>query len=137
MNSHDHPGSHAHGSLHPHGVEEPLTPKAGATPLVNITDVSGGYAGSPAIEDVSLKIWPGQFVAVVGPNGGGKTTLLRTILGAVPLMRGEITIHGRHVHGAALERGGYVPQLETIYWKFPITGQKFLLMGLFLQRQWL
>jgi ABC-type Mn2+/Zn2+ transport system ATPase subunit len=137
MNSHDHPGSHAHGSLHPHGVEEPLTPKAGATPLVNITDVSSGYAGSPAIEDVSLKIWPGQFVAVVGPNGGGKTTLLRTILGAVPLMHGRVAIRGEAVRGSALERVGYVPQLETIDWNFPISVEEVLLMGLFRKNHWL
>ena len=137
MNSHNHPHSHVHGSLHPHGVEEPVAPKVGATPLVNITDVSSGYAGSPAIEDVSLKIWPGQFVAVVGPNGGGKTTLLRTVLGAVPLMRGRVTIRGEAVRGSALERVGYVPQLETIDWNFPITVEEVLLMGLFRKNHWL
>ena len=137
MNSHNHPHSHVHGSLHPHGVEEPVAPKVGATPLVNITNVSSGYADSPAIEDVSLKIWPGQFVAVVGPNGGGKTTLLRTVLGAVPLMRGRVTIRGEAVRGSALERVGYVPQLETIDWNFPITVEEVLLMGLFRKNHWL
>jgi ABC-type Mn2+/Zn2+ transport system ATPase subunit len=137
MNSHDHPAGHGHGSLHPHGVEEPLAPKAGAAPLVDITDVSSGYAGSPAIENVSLKIWPGQFVAIVGPNGGGKTTLLRTILGAVPLMRGRVTIRGKEIKGSALERVGYVPQLETIDWNFPITVEEVLLMGLFRKNHWL
>jgi ABC-type Mn2+/Zn2+ transport system ATPase subunit len=137
MKSHDHSAGHGHGSLHPHGVEEPLAPKEGVTPLVDITDVSSGYAGSPAIENVSLKIWPGQFVAVVGPNGGGKTTLLRTILGAVPLMRGRVAIRGETVGGAALERVGYVPQLETIDWNFPITVEEVLLMGLFRKNHWL
>jgi len=137
MKSHDHSAGHGHGSLHPHGVEEPLAPKEGVTPLVNITDVSSGYAGSPAIENVSLKIWPGQFIAVVGPNGGGKTTLLRTILGAVPLMRGRVAIRGETVGGAALQRVGYVPQLETIDWNFPITVEEVLLMGLFRKNHWL
>ena len=137
MKSHDHSAGHGHGSLHPHGVEEPLAPKEGVTPLVDITDVSSGYVGSPAIENVSLKIWPGQFVAVVGPNGGGKTTLLRTILGAVPLMRGRVAIRGETVGGAALERVGYVPQLETIDWNFPITVEEVLLMGLFRKNHWL
>ena len=137
MNSHDHSAGDAHGSLHPHGVEEPPAPKEGVTSLVDITDVSSGYAGSPAIEDVSLKIWPGQFVAVVGPNGGGKTTLLRTILGAVPLMRGRVAIRGETVEGAALKRVGYVPQLETIDWNFPITVEEVLLMGLFRKNHWL
>ncbi|HWX78037.1 MAG TPA: metal ABC transporter ATP-binding protein [Candidatus Acidoferrales bacterium] len=137
MKSHDHSAGHGHGSLHPHGVEEPLAPKEGVTPLVDITDVSSGYAGSPAIENVSLKIWPGQFIAVVGPNGGGKTTLLRTILGAVPLMRGRVAIRGETVGGAALQRVGYVPQLETIDWNFPITVEEVLLMGLFRKNHWL
>jgi ABC-type Mn2+/Zn2+ transport system ATPase subunit len=137
MKSHDHSAGHGHGSLHPHGVEEPLAPKEGITPLVDITDVSSGYAGSPAIENVSLKIWPGQFIAVVGPNGGGKTTLLRTILGAVPLMRGRVAIRGETVGGAALQRVGYVPQLETIDWNFPITVEEVLLMGLFRKNHWL
>ena len=133
MKSHD----HSHGSLHPHGIEEPVMPKTGAVPLVEISDVSSGYGGSPAIENVSLKLWPGQFVAVVGPNGGGKTTLLRTILAAVPLMRGRVTIRGKGVEGSALERVGYVPQLETIDWNFPITVEEVLMMGLFRKNHWL
>ena len=137
MNNHDHSGEHHHGSLHPHGLEEPALPKEGDAPLVEARDVAAGYSDKLAIENVNLRIWPGQFVAVVGPNGGGKTTLLKTILGAVPLMRGEITIHGRHVHGAALERVGYVPQLETIDWNFPITVEEVLLMGLFRKGHWL
>ena len=137
MDHREHSTNHLHGSLHPHGVEEPLAPKEGTTPLVEITDVSSGYASSPAIENVSLRIWPGQFVAVVGPNGGGKTTLLRTILGAVPLMRGRVTIRGKIIGGAAIDRVGYVPQLETIDWNFPITVEEVLLMGLFRKNHWL
>jgi len=130
--SHDHP----HGSLHPHGVEEPLA-KPGDAPLVEICDVSAGYGSRVAIENVALNILPGQFIAVVGPNGGGKTTLLRTILGAVPLISGRVLIRGREVQGAALERVGYVPQLETIDWNFPITVEEVLLMGLFRKNHWL
>ncbi len=99
--------------------------------------MSGGYGNLTSIEDISLKIWPGQFVAVVGPNGGGKTTLLRTILGAVPLMRGNVIIRGRETHGSTLERVGYVPQLETIDWNFPITVEEVILMGLFRKNHWL
>jgi len=99
--------------------------------------VSGGYGNLTSIEDISLKIWPGQFVAVVGPNGGGKTTLLRTILGAVPLMRGNLMIRGKETLGSTLERVGYVPQLETIDWNFPITVEEVILMGLFRKNHWL
>src|ERR1043166_800553 len=133
--SHSH--DHSHGSLHPHGVEEPRLPRPGDAPVVEISDVSAGYEDKLAVENVTLKIWPGQFVAVVGPNGGGKTTLLRTILCAVPLTRGRVMISGREVHGAAIERVGYVPQLETIDWNFPITVEEVLLMGLFRKSYWL
>src|SRR5215471_5367683 len=137
MNHHDHPHGHIHGSLHPHGVEEPLAAKAGVAPLVDIMNVSSGYSGIPAIENVSLKIWPGQFVAVVGPNGGGKTTLLRTILGMVPPLTGKVALRGKQVTGSALEKIGYVPQLETIDWDFPIMVEEVILMGLFRRNHWM
>jgi zinc/manganese transport system ATP-binding protein/zinc transport system ATP-binding protein len=137
MNNHRHSDDHHHGSLHPHGVDEPVQPKPGDAPLVEVHEAAAGYSERLAIEDVNLRIWPGQFVGIVGPNGGGKTTLLKTILGAVPLVHGQITIGGRQVRGAALERVGYVPQLETIDWNFPITVEEVLLMGLFRKGHWL
>ncbi len=137
MNDHDHSVRQLTGSLHPHGMQEPLIPKPGDPPIVEISEVSAGYGGRLAIENVSLKIWPGQFMAVVGPNGGGKTTLLRTILGAAPLLRGRVSIRGKEVQGSVLERVGYVPQLETIDWNFPITVEEVLLMGLFRKNHWL
>ncbi|HWP58866.1 MAG TPA: metal ABC transporter ATP-binding protein [Candidatus Acidoferrales bacterium] len=127
---------HAHGSLHPHGVEEPPARHAPA-PLLELSGVSSGYGPAPAIEDIALKIWPGEFVAVVGPNGGGKTTLLRTILGAVRPALGKVLLRGKEVTGAALEKIGYVPQLETIDWDFPIAVEEVILMGLYRKNHWL
>ena len=126
----------ARGSLHPHGVEEPPAAHAVA-PLVELSEVACGYGRTQAIEGISLKIWPGEFVAVVGPNGGGKTTLLRTILGAVPPMTGKVRLRGKDVTGSAVEKIGYVPQLETIDWDFPITVEEVILMGLFRKNHWL
>src|SRR5213593_4084501 len=137
MNDHNHQSGQGHGSLHPHGIEEPPVSSVRGIPLVELVEVSSSYGTTPALQNVSLKIWPGQFVAIVGPNGGGKTTLLRTILGAVPLMRGQLTIRGKMVKGSALDRVGYVPQLETIDWNFPITVEEVLLMGLFRKNHWL
>jgi zinc/manganese transport system ATP-binding protein/zinc transport system ATP-binding protein len=89
-----------------------------------------------ALENVSLKIWPGQFMALVGPNGGGKTTLLRTILGMVPASSGKVLLRGRPLTRSALDRIGYVPQLETIDWNFPITVEEVISMGFFVKNRW-
>lgn len=124
------------GSLHPHGIAEPPEAAGAEIPLVELSQVSSGYGSGPAIRDVSLKIWPGQFVAVVGPNGGGKTTLLRTILGTIHPVQGKTLLRGKELKGAVREKIGYVPQLETIDWSFPITVEEVILMGLFRKNRW-
>lgn len=134
--AHEYRGGHTQGSLHPPGVEEPSWAEAGAVPLIELRQVSAGYQTSAVLEDVSLKIWPGQFMAVVGPNGGGKTTLLRTILKMVPIAHGEILMRGERLRRSSLEGIGYVPQLETIDWNFPITVQEVIAMGFFSKRRW-
>lgn len=125
------------GSLHPHGAAEPPASPRSNIPVVELSHVTSDYGNSPAIQDVSLKLWQGQFVAVVGPNGGGKTTLLRTILGMLRPSEGKVRLRGMELEGAALEKIGYVPQLETIDWNFPITVEEVILMGLFRKSHWL
>ena len=135
MNPHDHrPGDPQ--SLHPPGVEERVAPSSSTVPLIELVDVSSAYGSTTALENLSLKIWPGQFMAIVGPNGGGKTTLLRTILKMVPLTQGEILMHGEKLRRASLERIGYVPQLETIDWNFPITVEEVIAMGFYNNNRW-
>ncbi len=72
-------------------------------PLVSVVDADLGYGGEPILRGVSVAVPPGDFLAIVGPNGGGKTTLLRTLLGVLPVRR------GRRVQAVPL-RVGYVPQ---------------------------
>ena len=103
---------------------------------MELANVSNSYGATPALTNVSLKIWPGQFMAIVGPNGGGKTTLLRTILGAVSTTTGKVLLRGRESKRSALERIGYVPQLETIDWNFPITVEEVISMGFFVKSRW-
>jgi zinc/manganese transport system ATP-binding protein/zinc transport system ATP-binding protein len=106
-------------------------------PLVELSEVSNCYGTIPALQNVSLSIWPGQFMAVVGPNGGGKTTLLRTILGMVPMTQGKLFLRGEELRHSAIERIGYVPQLETIDWNFPITVEEVIAMGFFRRNHWI
>lgn len=135
MNPHDHRPGDPH-SLHPSGVEERLWGGATAVPLVELAQVSSSYGNIVALQNVSLKILSGQFMAIVGPNGGGKTTLLRTILGMVPPDSGKVLVRGKNFSHSSLRRTGYVPQLETIDWNFPITVEEVLTMGLFVKNRW-
>lgn len=134
-NPHDHrPGDPR--SLHSSGIEEQLWHRPDGPPLVELLHVSNSYGSTPALTDVSLKVWPRQFMAIVGPNGGGKTTLLRTILGVVPANSGQVLRRGKILKRAAMQRIGYVPQLETIDWNFPITVEEVIAMGLFVRHRW-
>jgi zinc/manganese transport system ATP-binding protein len=135
INPHDHRPGDPH-SLHPSGVEQRAWETAAAAPLVELSEVSSSYGGTVALERVSLKIWPGQFMAIVGPNGGGKTTLLRTILGMVPVASGRVLLRGQKPTRSSLEHLGYVPQLETIDWNFPITVEEVISMGFFFRNRW-
>ncbi|HEY6366380.1 MAG TPA: metal ABC transporter ATP-binding protein, partial [Candidatus Binatia bacterium] len=99
-------------------------------------NVSISYGATIALENVSLKIWPGQFMAIIGPNGGGKTTLLRTILGTISAQQGKVLVRGEALRGPSLQRVGYVPQLETIDWNFPITVEEVISMGFFTRNSW-
>jgi zinc/manganese transport system ATP-binding protein len=135
INPHDHrPGDPQ--SLHPPGVEERSVYSSDGVPLVEVSEVSHAYGRTPALQNVSLKIWPGQFMAIVGPNGGGKTTLLRTILGMAPVAAGKILLRGRERAAVSPQSIGYVPQLETIDWNFPITVEEVIAMGFFVKNRW-
>jgi len=133
--AHDHRPGDPH-ALHPPGIEEPTASGFTRVPLVELANVSNRYGKTPVLQNVSLKIWPGQFLAIVGPNGGGKTTLLRTMLGMIPTTDGKILLRGQPLKRSAMERIGYVPQLETIDWNFPITVEEVISMGFYQRNSW-
>ena len=97
--------------------------------IIRLEGVSAGYEGKPVLSGVTLGVRPGEFVGVVGPSGSGKTTLLRLLLGSVPLYSGKATVDGHAVGGRKRPSVGYVPQLETIDWNFPVTVEEVILMG--------
>lgn len=98
-------------------------------PLIELKQVSFGYGAEPVLADINLHLHPGQFAALVGPSGAGKTSLLKLILGGLQPSRGEIYIHGQLLNGQPAPHVGYVPQLETVDWNFPVTVEQVVLMG--------
>jgi zinc/manganese transport system ATP-binding protein/zinc transport system ATP-binding protein len=98
-------------------------------PLIELKHVTFGYGAEPVLKDVNLHLHPGQFAALVGPSGAGKTTLLKLILGGLQPTTGEIYIHGQRLAGQPAPQVGYVPQLETVDWNFPVTVEQVVLMG--------
>ena len=98
-------------------------------PAVCLKNVSFAYDdGRPILEHIELAIMESTFTAIVGPNGGGKTTLLRLILGQLVPSSGEIHIFGRSPREAR-EKIGYVPQQLRYDQLFPITVSEVVLMG--------
>ncbi|MCG6909414.1 MAG: ABC transporter ATP-binding protein [Deltaproteobacteria bacterium] len=97
-------------------------------PIVEIKDLDFAYNGDLVLQDVNLSIRQPDFMAVIGPNGGGKTTLLKLILGLLKPDRGTVSVDGMHPRKAAA-RIGYVPQDFQINATFPITALDVVLMG--------
>lgn len=98
-------------------------------PLLELRKVSFGYGTTPILENINLHLHRGQFAALVGPSGAGKTTLLKLILNTLQPTSGEIFIHGELLREGRSPRIGYVPQLESVDWNFPVTVEQAVWMG--------
>jgi len=95
------------------------------------TDLAFGYRGVAVGRGVSLSLRTGEVLCLLGPNGGGKTTLLKTLLGLIPAHAGSITLDGRDLarfsRAELARRVGYVPQAHAAF--FPFTVREVVLMG--------
>ncbi len=96
--------------------------------LVTTSGLRGGYAaGRDVIAEVDLHVEPGQIVAVLGPNGGGKTSFFRALLGELPHRSGAVEINGRVA---------YVPQTERARLDFPVSALDVAAMGTYADSPW-
>ena len=103
------------------------------TPIIEIKDLSAGYDGRTVLRNVNLTVYDRDFLGIIGPNGGGKTTLIKCILGLLRPIIGEIIYHAdssRYSHSSSQNTMGYLPQYNSIDRKFPITVEEVILSGL-------
>jgi ABC-type Mn2+/Zn2+ transport system ATPase subunit len=95
--------------------------------LVQARDLAAGYGGRAAIEGVTFRADAGERVALLGPNGGGKTTLLRTLLGELAPLAGSLDLRAR---------SGVVPQTERSRLDYPVSALDVVLMGTLANLPW-
>ena len=109
-----------------------------AEPVVLVDHVDFAWQREPVLTDCSLRVDPGAFLGLLGPNGGGKTTLLRLLLGELVPARGRVLVLGQEAHRLGSRRRllGYVPQRERSVFNFPATARDAVLMGLFVPLGW-
>ncbi len=99
------------------------------TPLIELRDCAFGYGGATVVECGHFTLRRGDFMAVIGPNGGGKTTLLRGLLGVLKSTRGQM----RRAEALTF---GYVPQREEIDPIWPVSAMEVTLMGAYRRARW-
>lgn len=91
--------------------------------IIKISNLNFAYDKTDVLQNINLSIEEGDFLAIIGPNGGGKSTLLKLILGLLEIKSGEIKIEGN------ITDIGYVPQNTNLNIYFPITALEVVLMG--------
>lgn len=99
------------------------------TDAISFREVSFSYGGPAVLEGVNLDLPRGQMVSIVGPNGGGKTTLLKLALGLLTPTRGTVTVLGT-TPAQAQASIGYVPQHARHDLTFPVTALDVVMMGI-------
>ncbi len=99
-------------------------------PLIQLEHICAAYGGKQVLDDVNLTIFERDFLGVIGPNGGGKTTLMKIILGLLQPSGGSVRFFDAEGHTASSVSMGYLPQYNTIDRKFPISVYDVVLSGL-------
>ena len=96
--------------------------------IIEVKDLWFSFNSIPVLKEVNLTVHRGNFIALLGPNGGGKTTLLKLILGLLKPDRGSIKVFGEPA-GKSTHRIGYMPQHLHFNQGFPISVLDVVLMG--------
>jgi zinc transport system ATP-binding protein len=100
-------------------------------PIVELNDVWVAYDGKWILKSIYFNCYPGEIFGIVGPNGGGKTTLLNVILGLVNPQKGSVQLFGSQPDKQSRLELGYLPQISHADQSFPVTVLDVVLMGLY------
>jgi ABC-type Mn2+/Zn2+ transport system ATPase subunit len=109
------------------GWAGPAIRRGGGSTVAEAQAFAAGYGARAAIEEVSFRLGAGQRLGLLGPNGGGKTTLLRAMLGELAPLRGSLRVNSRC---------GVVPQTERSRLDYPVSALDVALMGSLAQLPW-
>lgn len=102
---------------------------------VEVLNVTVAYDEAPILTDVEWRVPCGTLAAVIGPNGGGKSTLLRTLVGGLEPAAGTVRVLGVEPK-AARKSIAYLPQYEQIDWRFPIRALDVVMQGRLPHKSW-
>lgn len=99
------------------------------TPIIQLENISAAYGQKTVLQDVNLTVYDHDFLGIIGPNGGGKTTLVQLIIGLKKPSGGQIKFYRNGTLADHISMG-YLPQYNDIDKKFPISVQEVVLSGL-------